>query len=100
MTNKETVKAMYDAFGTGNIPFILETVSENFTWQDPNDPSIVPFGGKHTGRAGMTEFFQQLGGNTDTTVWEVNNYVSEGETVVAEGKHGFTSKKTGKSALL
>jgi len=30
MTTKETVKAMYDAFATGNIPFISETISEDF----------------------------------------------------------------------
>ena len=100
MTTKETVKAMYDAFATGNIPFILETVSEDFTWQDPSDPSLVPFGGFHNGRAGMMDFFQQLGGNTDTTLFQVDDYTSEGEVVIAEGKHGFQSKKTGKNALL
>src|SRR5437667_4862196 len=100
MTTKETLKAMYDAFGTGNIPFIIETISEDFTWQDPSDPSVAPFGGVHKGRSGMMEFFQQLAGSTETTLWQVDNYVTEGEMVVAEGKHGFQSKKTGKNALL
>jgi len=99
MTTKETVKAIYDAFANGNIPFILETVSENFTWQDPCDPSVVPYGGVHKGRTEFMEFFQQLGGNTDTTLWQVDDYVSEGELVIAEGKHGFQSKKTGKNVL-
>jgi ketosteroid isomerase-like protein len=100
MTTKETLKAMYEAFATGNIPFILETVSEDFTWQDPSDPAVVPFGGVHKGRAGLMDFFQKLGGSTETTLWQVDDYVNEGEMVVAEGKHGFQSKKTGKSALL
>ena len=100
MTPKETLKALYEAFATGNIPFILETISEDFTWRDPSDPSVVPFGGLHKGRSGMTEFFQQLGGSTETTLWQVDNYLTEGETVVAEGKHGFQSKKTGKDAVL
>ncbi len=99
MSTTETVKALYDAFATGNIPFILENVSEDFTWQDPNDPLIVPYGGLHKGRDGFMQFFQQLGGNTDTSLWQVDDYISEGEMVVAEGKHGFQSKKTGKSAL-
>ncbi|HRH61100.1 MAG TPA: nuclear transport factor 2 family protein [Chitinophagaceae bacterium] len=99
MTTKETVKAMYDAFATGNIPFILETVSENFTWQDPCNPALVPFGGLHKGKAGFMEFFQQLGSSTDTMLWQVDNYVSEGDTVVAEGKHGFQAKTTGKSVI-
>ena|SRR5579885_818966 len=99
MTSTEKIKAIYDAFTTGNIPFILDSVSENFTWQDPNDPSIVPYGGLHKGRDGFMEFFQQLGGSTETTFWQVDDYISNENTVVAEGKHGFHCKKTGKDAL-
>src|SRR5687768_9314129 len=94
---KETIKAVYDAFAAGNIPFILESVSENFTWQDPCVPSIVPYGGTHKGRSGFSEFFQKLGGSTETTLWEVTEYVCEGNKVVAAGRHGFKSKNTGKS---
>ena len=53
----DTVKAMYDAFGKGDIPSILEHMSEHFTWQDPCDPSIVPYGGKFDGRNKMLNFF-------------------------------------------
>jgi ketosteroid isomerase-like protein len=52
LTAEETVKTIYDAFANGNIPFIIDQVSENFTWQDPCDPSIVPFGGKFQGKEG------------------------------------------------
>lgn len=98
MTTKETVKALYDAFATGNIPFILESVSEDFTWQDPCDSSVVPYGGIHKGRSGFSEFFQKLGGSTETTLWQVNDYVSGGNKVVAAGRHSITSKSAGKSA--
>ena len=100
MTPKETLKALYEAFGTGNIPYIIDAVSEDFTWKDPSDPSLVPFGGEHKGKAGMMNFFQQIGDSTELTLWEVNNYVGDEDVVVAEGKHGFKSKKTGKNALL
>jgi ketosteroid isomerase-like protein len=99
MTALDTVKAMYDAFGKGDIPFILEHVSEKFTWQDPCNHSMVPYGGRFNGRSGMLQFFQQLGGSTDTTLWEVNEYVSEQNKVVAFGRHGITCKETGKSAI-
>jgi len=99
MTTTATIKALYDAFATGNIPFIIEIVSENFTWHDPSDPSVVPYGGIHEGRKGFMNFFQQLGESTETTLWQVDNYTSEGNVVVAEGRHGLRSKKTGKLAL-
>ena len=84
----------------GTFPYIIDAVSEDFTWKDPSDPSLVPFGGEHKGKAGMMNFFQQIGDSTELTLWEVNNYVGDEDVVVAEGKHGFRSKKTGKNALL
>lgn len=99
-TNKQTIEALYGAFSVGNVPFILENVADNFTWIDPCDPAIVPHGGKHVGKAGFLNFFQQLGGNVDTTLFEVGSYVSEGDTVVAMGKHGITVRATGKSNLI
>jgi ketosteroid isomerase-like protein len=97
MATKETVKALYDAFAAGNVPFLLESVSEDFTWQDPCDSSVVPYGGIHKGRTGFGEFFQKLAGSTETMLWEVNDYVCEGNKVVAAGRHGFKTKNTGKS---
>ena len=99
MNALDTVKAMYDAFGKGDIPAILEQMPEHFTWQDPCNPSIVPFGGRFEGKSGMLNFFQQLGGSTDTTLWEVNDYISEDDKIVAIGRHGFTCKKTGKKTI-
>jgi len=99
VTVQDTVKALYNAFGTGNIPFILDHVAENFSWFDPCDPAIVPFGGMHKNKSGFLEFFQQMGGSTDTILWEVNDYISDGDKLVALGRHGIRCKKTGKEAI-
>jgi uncharacterized protein len=98
--NKEKIIALYDAFGQGNIPFILENVADNFTWTDQCDPAIAPQGGTYHGKEGFLQFFHNLGGSTDTTHWQVDKYVAENDTVVAFGKHGVTIKSTGKSILL
>jgi ketosteroid isomerase-like protein len=99
-SNKEKIQAMYDAFGKGDIPFILDAVSEDFTWTDPTNPSVAPQGGTYTGRNGFIGFFQNLGGSVDTQLWEVDNYLAEADTVVATGKHGVVVKATGKSHTL
>ncbi len=100
LTAQETLKAIYDAFGTGNIPFILDHMSEKFTWEDPANPSIVPYGGKFEGKNDMMRFFQGLGESTDTTLWEVDEYISEDDKVAAIGRHGIGCKKTGKEAIM
>ena len=33
MSNVETVKAIYDAFGKGDVPFILSCLDENVGWE-------------------------------------------------------------------
>lgn len=33
MSNLETVKAIYEAFGKGDIPFILSCLAENLAWE-------------------------------------------------------------------
>ncbi|MFN8352974.1 MAG: nuclear transport factor 2 family protein [Spirosomataceae bacterium] len=99
MKTTEKIQAIYEAFGQGNVPFILENVADNFTWTDPSDPAIVPHSGTYVGRDGFLTFFQRLGGNTTTTAWEVSGYVSEGNKVVATGKHGVIVNATGKSHL-
>ncbi|WP_338868074.1 nuclear transport factor 2 family protein [Spirosoma sp. SC4-14] len=97
-TNQQIIEAIYAAFGQGNVPFILETVSEQFTWTDPCNPAIVPYGGTHIGRPGLLTFFQQLGLSTETTLWQVDEYVAGGNTVVATGKHNIRVNATGKHA--
>jgi|GEM_PF-1593562 len=97
-TNQQIIEAIYTAFGQGNVPFILEAVAEGFTWTDPCNPDIVPYGGTHTGRNGFLNFFQQLGSSTDTTLWQIDEYIAAANTVVAIGKHTVRVKSTGKYA--
>jgi len=39
MTNKESVQTLYDLFGQGNVPAILDLVTDDITWTCPG-PSI------------------------------------------------------------
>lgn len=96
-TNKDLIASIYDAFAHGNVPFILDSVSDAFTWHDPCDSSKAIQGGIYHGKEGFGQFFQKLVSSTETTMWEVQSYVSEGNMVVATGKHGIKAKSTGKS---
>ncbi len=98
-TEKETVEAIYHAFGQGNIPFILDTVTDEFTWTDPSNPTILPQGGTFVGKSGFLSFFEKLGEKIDTTHFEVDNYLAEGNTVVASGKHGVRVKTSGQEYI-
>ena len=65
MSNLETVKAIYEAFGKGDIPFILSCLDENVAWEkwNSNHAQIngVPYMQERNSIAGVTEFFMEVG---------------------------------------
>ena len=94
--NKRTVQRIFEAFGRGDIPAVLEHVSEDVTWKAPG-PSAVPYFGDRRGHAGATEFFVQLGGNVDFEHFEPGAFIAEGERVVVLGRERGRVKGTGKT---
>ncbi|HEX4373033.1 MAG TPA: nuclear transport factor 2 family protein [Puia sp.] len=99
LTAKEKIKTICEAFASGNIAFILENFSEKFTWHDPSDPFIVPYGGIFKGKVGVSEFFHQLGTNTQMNLFEIEDFVAEDNKVVVTGRYGFRSTRTGEYAI-
>ncbi len=86
---------MYVDFGQGNIPGILEVISDDVIWDTPG-PEIIPWAGVRNGKAGAMEFFSQVGGSTTYQNFEPLAFIEEGDKVVALGKADFTTTSTGK----
>jgi len=57
--NQKTVEAVYSAFGRGDVPFILERVTEGTRWDFSVGTSDVPWHGPFTSRADLSRFFQR-----------------------------------------
>jgi uncharacterized protein len=93
--NATTVAKMYEAFGRGDIPVILNNLADNCTWIGAGEGSL-PQGGTYVGKDAV-RFFQKLGENEEFNSFDVNsvNNISDDE-VVAFGEMKTTSKKTGK----
>jgi len=64
--NIETVKSIYDAFGKGDVPGILEHLSENVLWEPWEEnyaqKAGVPWLLERKGKDGVREFFRIIGG--------------------------------------
>ena len=54
----QVVRDAYDRFGSGDIPGLLEMMSEDVQW---DVPKVVPQGGSFRGRDGVGEFFAGVG---------------------------------------
>ena len=85
MSNIETVKAIYEAFGRGDIPFILDQLADDVEWESWADNSAqkagVPWIQARHGREGAAEFFKIV------ATMEINRFdvlsILEGENQIA-----------------
>lgn len=59
--NIKTIQALYEAFGRGDLVFILESVSDDVDWATVASSHGAPWYGPHTGRDGVADFFRQFG---------------------------------------
>ena len=95
MTKKETVQGLYELFGQGNVPAILEMCTDDIKWVCPGPTDILPYAQVYKGKSGVTEFFKLIYANKDFPAFEVKELIEEGNKVVALGHWDAKSKKTG-----
>jgi ketosteroid isomerase-like protein len=94
-SNKETVEAIYAAFGRGDIPFILSNLSNDCHWVAMGEGSSQQ-GGTYTGKE-VIEFFSRLLGEVEFIEFNptaINN--AGNNTVVAFGNMNCKARATGK----
>jgi uncharacterized protein len=86
MSNLATVQAIYEAFGKGDIPTILEHVADDVQWEAWADNTAqkagVPWLQAKHGKAGVMEFFQTFGRLATLKAFQVLSLM-EGDSQVA-----------------
>jgi ketosteroid isomerase-like protein len=93
-SNVDVVQRTYDAVDRGDIPAVLELLTDDVEWT-LQGPSTIPFAGTRHGRDGVAEFFTLLGQNLQFQVFEPYLFLNEGDTVVALGRERSQSPSTG-----
>lgn len=87
MSNVETVKAIYEAFGKGDIPFILSCLNESVAWEkwDSNTAQNagVPYMREHDDPNGVMEFFGETA-KLGITGFEVVSIMDGGNKLAVE----------------
>src|ERR1700730_15634066 len=59
--NIKTIQETYDAFGRGDIPFILDIVTDDVDWAADTASNAAPWYGIRHGREGVASFFKEFG---------------------------------------
>jgi ketosteroid isomerase-like protein len=95
-TNAEVVQGTYEAVGRGDIPALLELLTDDVQWTFQG-PSTIPFAGTRRGREGVAEFFSLVGENLEFQEFEPREFVAQGDTVVALGIERSLVRPTGRT---
>lgn len=99
MTNHlDTVAAIYTAFGKGDIPGIIQHLSDNVQWEAWADNSAqkagVPWLQARSGKAGALQFFEIVG-TFKIREFQVLSLLAGGNQVAAEFVIEFEAPGTG-----
>ena len=93
----QSIQSLYAAFGRGDIPAILELLSDEVLWIHTGAPEL-PYGRTYHGKKGVAQFFQDLAGVLEFPVFEAHTFLSDGTRVVAIGRYEAKAPATGRGA--
>jgi len=93
--NTGLVQQAYGYFQSGDIPSVLDSLSEDVEWSSPPLEG-VPVSGTWHGRAQVGQFFQTLGDNQEVRQFEPREFVAQDDKVVALGHYAWHVKSTGR----
>lgn len=94
--NKNAVGKMFEAFGRGDIPYILSQFSDDMVI-DGRDVATIPFARLYNGKADCLNYFIGLNEAFETTAFEAFSVIGEGNLVAAFGRHAGKGRTSGKS---
>jgi uncharacterized protein len=94
--NADVVQQGYAAFGSGDIPGLLDLLTDDVEWS-LQGPSVIPWAGTRHGREGVAEFFSLLGETLEFEQFEPREFVAQGDTVVVLGYERSVVKPTGRA---
>ena len=95
-TNVDVVREAYEAVGRGDIPALLDLLTDDVEWT-LQGPSVIPFAGTRRGREGVIEFFSLLVETVEFQEFEPREFVAQDDTVVVLGFERNLVKPTGRT---
>lgn len=90
----ETVKAMFNVFGAGNMDELKKTLSEDTVWIYHGTDEI-PYNGTYTGKDEVVKFIGNIITHVDIEGFQTNHFFENGNRVVVLGNEKQRIKKNG-----
>jgi len=98
MDNVRLLKNLYDAFGRGDVPTVLGSMSPDIRWHQAESNPYMPSGDAFVGPdAVLNNIFMKLGADWDGFTVHPKSFHGAGDSVIVEARYSGTYKATGKS---
>jgi len=98
--NIKTIQSVYEAFGRGDLPAILDAVTDDVDWASDASSTEVPWWGVRHGKDEVTDFFVKLADATEVTEFTPLELIGEGDTVLTVVRFGVKAKESGREATM
>lgn len=95
LDNIDRIQRIYDAFGRGDVAFILDQLAEDVAWVTHLD-AVVPWSGTFSKRADVQRFFDAIFASVEIDAFEPQEWVADGDTVISIGRFAGHSRTLGK----
>lgn len=93
--NADTVKALYDAFGRGDVPAVLGVFDHRIQWREAEN-FLYADGNPYIGPQAVAEgVFKRIVSDLGNFTIIPEHFIEGGDTVVVEGRYQGTMKATG-----
>ena len=94
--NIQVVKDAYAAFLRGDIPALQDLLTDDVEWDGvKGTEGTLPQAGLRRGKAEVVRFFQEVDSTTQFDRFEPQDFVAQGDTVVAIGMYSGIAKANG-----
>jgi hypothetical protein len=94
--NVQRIQELYAAFGRGDVPAILDQLTDDTVWYDPGPPE-VPHAGRYRGREEVGHFFARVAETVELEEFTPTEFVAQGDRVVVLGSLRGQARETGRS---
>jgi ketosteroid isomerase-like protein len=101
VSNVETMQQVYEAFGRGDVPAILERLAEDVRWEqspvaNTAQTADIPYMRARSGREAVAGFFSDLMGDVEMTVFEPHTFLEGDGCIAVLIRFELTVRSTGK----
>lgn len=79
--NRARVKAIYAAYAGGDMPFVIEALTDDVCWVSGGEDTVAPWCGRHVGRAGVAGYFSALAAACEIIDFRLGPVIADGDRV-------------------